>query len=197
MVRFFDILFIDSSGRGDKMNERLKTIRKELSLSQEAFGKKLGVTGTAISRMEIGNRAVTEQMILAICREFNVREEWLRNGSGEMFLDFTEDEFSKAAATLSNDAFVRSLIIEYWKLDEDSKKLFRDFIHRLSDNMREQELAASSDKPAEQTMGMENITVEEAEAAYKKNVLHSVPNMKSTASNITNGTDTNTKASNQ
>ena len=118
------------------MNERLKAIRKELSLSQEAFGKKLGVTGTAISRMEIGNRAVTEQMILAICREFNVREEWLRNGNGEMFLDFTEDEFSKAAATLSNDAFVRSLIVEYWKLDEDSRKLFRDFIHKLSDNMR-------------------------------------------------------------
>lgn len=119
------------------MNERLKVIRKELSLSQEAFGKRLGVTGTAISRIEIGNRAVTEQMILAICREFNVREEWLRNGSGEMFLDFTEDEFSKAAATLSNDSFVRSLIIEYWKLDEDSKKLFRNFIHKLSDSMKE------------------------------------------------------------
>ena len=50
------------------MNERLKAIRKKLSLSQEAFGKKLGVTGTAISRIEIGNRAITEQMILAICR---------------------------------------------------------------------------------------------------------------------------------
>ena len=73
------------------MNERLKSLRKELSLSQEAFGKRLGVTGTAISRIEIGNRAVTEQMILATCREFNVREEWLRDGSGEIFLDFTED----------------------------------------------------------------------------------------------------------
>lgn len=121
------------------MNERLKAIRKELSLSQEAFGKKLGVTGAGISKIESGDRSLTEQMILAICWEFNVREEWLRNGSGEMFLDFTEDEFSKAAATLSNDAFVRSLIVEYWKLDEDSKQLFRDFIHRLSDNMRRQE----------------------------------------------------------
>ena len=121
------------------MNERLKAIRKELSLSQEAFGKKLGVTGAGISKIESGDRSLTEQMILAICREFNVRDEWLRNGNGEMFLDFTEDEFSKAAATLSNDAFVRSLIVEYWKLDEDSKRLFRDFIHRLSDNMRRQE----------------------------------------------------------
>lgn len=121
------------------MNTRLKKIRKSLSLSQEAFGKKLGVTGAGISKIESGDRGITEQMILSICREFNVREEWLRNGSGNMFLDFTEDEFSKAAAMLSNDAFVRSLIIEYWKLDEESRKLFRDFIHKLSDSMREHE----------------------------------------------------------
>lgn len=121
------------------MNGRLKALRKELSLSQEAFGKKLGVTGAGISKIESGDRNLTDQMMLAICREFNVREEWLRNGTGEMFLDFTEDEFAKAAATLSNDIFVRSLVVEYWKLDEDNKKLFRDFIHRLSDNMREQQ----------------------------------------------------------
>ena len=121
------------------MNERLKTIRKSLSLSQEAFGRKLGVTGAGISKIESGDRSITEQMVLAVCREFNVREEWLRNGTGEMFLDFTEDEFAKAAAVLSGDAFVRSLIVEYWKLDEDSKKLFRSFIHKLSDGMRGQE----------------------------------------------------------
>lgn len=121
------------------MNERLKEIRKALSLSQEAFGKKLGITGAGVSKIESGDRNLTEQMILAVCREFNISEEWLRNGNGDMFLDFTEDEFARAAASLSNDSFVRSLIVEYWKLDDDSKKLFRDFILKLSDNMRGQE----------------------------------------------------------
>lgn len=118
------------------MKNRVSNIRKALHLSQESFGSRLGVTGASISRIEKGERSITEQMILAICREFNVREEWLRDGKGDMFLDFTEDEFAKAAASLSSDAFVRSLIVEYWKLDDDSKKLFREFIHRLSDNMR-------------------------------------------------------------
>ena len=118
---------------------RVKEVRKSLGLTLEKFGEKLGVSKTAISNIEKGNRNLTEQMTKSICREFNVRENWLRNGSGEMFADFTDDEFAKAASTLSNDAFVRSLIIEYWKLDEDSKKLFRDFIHRLSDDMRGQE----------------------------------------------------------
>lgn len=120
------------------LNERIKELRTALELSAEKFGSHVGVTRSAISRIENGIVNVTEQMILSICREFNVREEWLRNGNGEMFLDFTEDEFTKAAATLSNDAFVRSLIIEYWKLDDGSKKLFRNFIHKLSDNMRVQ-----------------------------------------------------------
>ena len=137
MVSFFVIMCLSVIERGRKsMKNRVSNIRKALHLSQESFGSRLGVTGASISRIEKGERSITEQMILAICREFNVREEWLRDGKGDMFLDFTEDEFAKAAASLSSDAFVRSLIVEYWKLDDDGKKLFREFIHRLSDSMR-------------------------------------------------------------
>ena len=121
------------------MNERLKSVRRELSLSQETFGKRLGVTGAGISKIESGNRNITEQMILAICREFNVNEKWLRDGTGEMFSDFEGDEFVKAAALLSDDPFVRGLITEYFKLDEASKILFRNFLYKLTDSMKEQE----------------------------------------------------------
>lgn len=119
------------------MNERIKALRIELNLSMEKFGNRIGLTRSAISKIESGSNP-SDQTIISICREFNVREEWLRNGTGGMFLEFTEDEFSKAAAMLSNDPFVRSLIIEYWKLDEDSKKLFRNFIHKLSNNMEKE-----------------------------------------------------------
>ena len=70
------------------MKNRFKLIRqhKDVNLSQEAFGKRLGVTGAAISRIESGNREPSEQIILAICREFNVSEAWLRTGDGEMFV---------------------------------------------------------------------------------------------------------------
>ena len=75
------------------MNERIKYLRVDnLHISQDALGKRLGITGAAISRIEKGERAVTEQMILAICREFNVNEEWLRNGTGEMFYTMSQDE---------------------------------------------------------------------------------------------------------
>ena len=74
------------------MNERLKMLRKSLSLSQEAFGNRLGVTGPGISKIESGDRNLTEPMLLSVCREFNVNEEWLRTGKGEMFVQTSASE---------------------------------------------------------------------------------------------------------
>lgn len=74
------------------MNERIKIIRNELNLTLERFGQRIGVTRAAISNIETGNRKVTEQMCRSICREFNVREEWLRNGTGEIFEELTNEE---------------------------------------------------------------------------------------------------------
>lgn len=66
------------------MNDRIKELRKTLNLTMEKFGARLGVGKTAISKLENGERNLTDQMFKSICREFNVREEWLRNGSGKM-----------------------------------------------------------------------------------------------------------------
>ena len=62
--------------------------------------KLLGVGKTAISNIENGNRNLTEQMILSISREYNVNQEWLRTGSGEMFIPLTRN---KIIADFAND----------------------------------------------------------------------------------------------
>ncbi|MFR6349802.1 MAG: helix-turn-helix domain-containing protein [Enterocloster aldenensis] len=62
------------------MNERLRELRKKCGLSQEEFGKKLGVTKTAVSKMELGTYQITDTMLKLICSEFNVNEKWLRSG---------------------------------------------------------------------------------------------------------------------
>lgn len=122
------------------MNERLKEIRSSLGHSQEKFGKVLGVTNTAISGYESGRRNLTDQMIISICREFNVNEEWLRYGTGEMFIELPEeDEFFKAATELSknNDRVAMQAVIEYWKLNKESKEVFKEFITRLVEKANE------------------------------------------------------------
>lgn len=67
------------------MNDRLKQLRQKLQLSGEKFGAKIGLTRMSISNLEKGRYELTEQTIKSICREYNVREEWLRTGEGEMF----------------------------------------------------------------------------------------------------------------
>lgn len=62
--------------------ERVKAVRDKKQMTMEQFGEKLGVTKTAISRIEKGDRSLTEQMLKSICREFSVNEDWLRTGAG-------------------------------------------------------------------------------------------------------------------
>lgn len=75
--------------------ERIKEIRKSLNLTLEKFGEKIGVTKTAISRIEKGERGCTEQMTKAICREFSVDYIWLTTGEGEKFVDSDDDFIEK------------------------------------------------------------------------------------------------------
>lgn len=73
------------------MNDRVKIIRKSLKLSQESFGKKLGVTGAGISKIESGDRNLTPQMVLLICQLYKVNKSWLETGEGEMFNNNPEE----------------------------------------------------------------------------------------------------------
>ena len=74
------------------MNERVKQLRKELGLSGEKFGEKIGLKRNSLSQIETGKNSLTEQTILSICREFNVNEEWLRHGTGDMFISMDVED---------------------------------------------------------------------------------------------------------
>lgn len=65
--------------------ERVKALRKELGLTLEKFAEPLGVGKTSISKIELGQVNLTDQMAKAICSVYGVNETWLKNGIGEMF----------------------------------------------------------------------------------------------------------------
>lgn len=69
------------------MNKRIKELRNSLNLSQKEFAEKIGLKQNAISYMEKNGATVTEQNIKNICSQFSVNENWLRTGSGSMFLE--------------------------------------------------------------------------------------------------------------
>ena len=68
------------------LGERIKKVRRSLDLTQQEFGGRIGIKPNSISLIESGNRNASEQVVLAVCREFNVSEVWLRTGEGEMIV---------------------------------------------------------------------------------------------------------------
>ena len=112
--------------------ERVKEIRKALDLTLDKFGEKVGVKKQTVSRIENGINNVTEQMVLSICREFNVNYDYLVNGEGEMFDDLLQTVLDELCVQYDCDGFDRVLIEEYLKLSADDKQVLKDFIKRLS-----------------------------------------------------------------
>lgn len=125
------------------MNTRLHHLRKTLKLNQEDFGKRLGVTGASISRLEKGERNITEQMILSICREFNVSEDWFRYEKGEMFLP-VEDEVGEVVSKLVDESnpfydMIIDIMHTFNNLDDKGQEIICNFTADLAKRIAEKE----------------------------------------------------------
>ena len=118
------------------MHDRIKQIRIALGLNQSDFGNKIGLGQAGVSALEKGIRGVTDRNIQLICEKFNVNEEWLRSGIGDMFLEVSEeDEFMRAATELrlSGDEGIMQAVIEYWKMSPEQREIIKNFIITIGD----------------------------------------------------------------
>lgn len=111
--------------------ERVRQIRKALDLTLEKFGERLGVGKTAFSKIEKGERSLTDQMALAICREYNVNYDYLIYGDGEMFDNLPETIMDELCAQYDLDGLDRALIDIYITLPVDFRKTVKDKIRNV------------------------------------------------------------------
>ena len=125
------------------MGDRVKELRKALGLSGEKFGEKIGLKRNSLSQIETGKNNLSEQNILAICREFNVNEEWLRTGTGEMFKDMTLDEeiisFIGDIQWDASNTFKKRFISAIAKLNEEEWKVLEKIITACANEIEEKE----------------------------------------------------------
>jgi transcriptional regulator with XRE-family HTH domain len=103
------------------MKNRIKQIRKEYGLTQVEFGERIGVKGNTVTNYETGLRNPTDAVILSICREFNVNEEWLRTGNGKMFKSRTREQeigaFVNDVMELNDDSFEKKFVSALARLE--------------------------------------------------------------------------------
>lgn len=117
------------------MKDRIKKIRKELDLTQQKIADRLGVQRNTIAMYEMGKTAPSEAIILSICREFNVNEDWLRTGHGEMFIEQTRDEqiaaFIGSIQMDADDSFKKRFISLLSTLDESEWEMLERIALKL------------------------------------------------------------------
>ena len=119
------------------IGERIEILRKDLSMSRRVFGERLGVSESVIVNIEYDRLKRPDQKESSyklICKEFNVNEEWLRTGNGEMFIQLTRDQLITDFAAdliMENDTFKKRLVEALAKLDESEW----DVLEKLAESL--------------------------------------------------------------
>lgn len=120
-------------------NDRIREVRKAKNLTLEKFGEKVGVQKSAISKVERGENAVSDQIRLAICREFDVDEHWLRTGEGEMFIQKSHsDEIASFVGDVLRDEsdFRQKFISVLARMTTDEWKLLEKKVLELAEEIK-------------------------------------------------------------
>lgn len=99
------------------VGSRIKEVRDFYGLTQQKFAERTKTKQSTVATYESGRNVPSDAVISLICREFNVRESWLRDGTGEMLEQLTEDEdrsrffggLSKESASPEVLAFIDAL----------------------------------------------------------------------------------------
>lgn len=112
------------------MKERIKQLRKYLGLNQENFGLKIGLTRSAICNYENGSRALTEQTIMSICREYNVSRVWLTEGVGDMFTSLPETVLDELALQFELADSEKDLVADFCKLPKEQRSAVIAFLRK-------------------------------------------------------------------
>ncbi|HBG5257841.1 TPA: helix-turn-helix domain-containing protein [Clostridioides difficile] len=118
-----------------EVNKNLKILRENLNLSQKAFGEKLKVDSTTISKLESDTRRnVTDRMILQICETFDVNERWLRYGEGEMFKGSDDFELASMMGKMfsGDDNFLKNVFLTFARLNDSEREVVKKIIKELN-----------------------------------------------------------------
>lgn len=110
------------------VGSRIKEVRTSLGLSQSNFGERLGVSRDVINNAELERATISPLLIKAVALEFAVNEEWLVNGTGEMFVKSKENLLKELKEKYKLTKLEYEILQSYLDLDEKQRKAVSEFI---------------------------------------------------------------------
>lgn len=148
------------------IGSRIKKLRKELDLTQTEFATRIGSVQNTVTGYESGRRNPSAPVISLICREFNVLEEWLRDGTGEMFkaapssaLDALAEEYG-----LSNAAYV--MVEKFVSLKPEAQETIFNYVREVAAAFQSGEISPTA--PAAMDVNLENLTIDQKVELYRQ-----------------------------
>ena len=116
----------------DDINIRITELRKVLNLSMEKFGNQVGITKSSINAIEKGRNNPSEQTIMLICKAYNVSPLWIKEGIGDMFLDFPKNELDRIAQDFALDETDKILIETFLESSESDRQAIKNFLQTFA-----------------------------------------------------------------
>ena len=112
------------------ISDRIRIIRKNTGLNQTLFGEKLGISRSVIKNIELNvyKTGIPENIVKLICCKFNVNENWLKMGIGEMYVETEDSILSQLKNTYNLSDLEYKILTAYLKLDTYQRKAVEKFI---------------------------------------------------------------------
>lgn len=111
------------------INVRVKELLKILGIRQIDMAKKINISKELMSSMTNGRRKLTDRTIKDICRVYNVSEDWLVNGTGEMFQPIDDELFEVIGEKANDISDNMSIIIKMiLRMDDNQREVFDNFV---------------------------------------------------------------------
>ena len=118
-------------------NERIKLLRKELGLTQNEFGEKIGLKKSAISQIENGSTSSNPRIVQLICTAFNISEKWLTEGKGDMYTSDEEAILDKLAGMYDLSESQMIFAKQWLQLPATAKDAVVDYIVSVASALQE------------------------------------------------------------
>lgn len=147
------------------MNSRIKRARRHLQLSQKEFADKLGITQSGVSWMEQAGNNVSDQNVRLICSLFNVCENWLRTGNGDMFAETDDALLEKLAREYNMSDAQQRIMNTFLRMNEQKREMVAQSFFMFVDSLQEISPAAPS------VTLLDNVSDEELELKKRQELI--------------------------
>lgn len=124
------------------MNERIRKLRRELDLTQREFADRIGIKRNTVATYETGRNIPIDAVVSLICRTFNVNENWLRNGEGDMFIVVDKElelmEWAGEVLREESSSFRHRFVAALSVLDEKDWKEIERLARKMTEALNEE-----------------------------------------------------------